>query len=197
MSAALIRAVSNGQQGHSHSNNSMNTGPHAASGEGIRHHDPHADPHAGHAAAHHAAPHRHGHHPHAPPPKKNMRIWYWLLGLSAAVGLAFLIAQLPPGLPHLTGAELSHQIEAAAKGASPEERHDGIVIRLLSSGGVMVVTADQVPPKLCVSAGWDLVKDGTLTINGVTPLRVSAARLAELCNANPPATLVWTPEPAS
>jgi hypothetical protein len=120
-----------------------------------------------------------------------------LLVSSAVIGVALLATQIPSrGLPHITGAALSHQIETAAKGVMPEGHLDGIVIRTVSSSGVIVVTAEQVPPKLCVSAGWDLVKDGTLSINGVTPMRVSAARLAELCNTNPPATLTWAPDPA-
>jgi len=187
MSAALITAVSKGHESHSHA--LKNPSSHHA-------HSPEAQPHPAEHPAKHGV---HKHHPHVPVPKKGVAAWTWQWFLVATIvaGGVLLAVELPTrGLPHLTGAELSHQIELAAKGTPLPPRKDGITIHILTGSGVNIVTAEAVPAKLCVSAGWDLAKDGTLSVNGITPMRISAARLAELCNANPPATLVWTPEPA-
>ena len=185
MSTVISSTVSHGQDSHSHLPHSKTHVSHPHHSDGTKDHG-----HNG-KASHHP-------HEHAKPAKSGMASWTWqwtllIFGLLLAGGLA--IYEWPAnGLSRTTGAELSHLIELASKGVPPAPRKDGIVVRTLSSSGVTVVTAEGVPPKLCVSAGWDLVKDGTLTINGVTPARVSAAKLAELCNAQPTATLTWMPE---
>ena len=56
------------------------------------------------------------------------------------------------------------------------------------------MTVEGVRPNECVSAGWDLVSKGVLTVNGVTPARVSAAKLNELCHNEDTATLAWVPK---
>lgn len=53
---------------------------------------------------------------------------------------------------------------------------------------------DRVQPKVCVMAAWELYRTGTVTVNGVTPQRVSAAVLVDLCNQGESATLMWTPK---
>lgn len=65
-------------------------------------------------------------------------------------------------------------------------------------GGVLsvddgTVTATDVPPQACVSAGARLVKKGIITVNGVTPVRVSSAILTELCYPGEKATLRFMP----
>ena len=184
MSTVISSTVSHGQDSHSHLPQTKVHVPH---------------PHHSDGAKDHGHPGKASHHPHAhkPPAKRGMAswTWQWTLLMAGLLGGGFAIYELPThGLPHITGAELSHQIELASKGVPPAPRKDGITIRTLSSSGVTVVTAEGVIPKLCVSAGWDLVKDGTLTINGITPARVSAAKLAELCNTQPTSTLTWMPE---
>ena len=200
MSTAYNPAVSRGLDAHGQVSQTTSHAPHGNS------HHPAGTPHtpAPHGHEHRAAPHAHhasggakSHAHHAPHPKaeKKPAGWAWLVALALMAGGGFLGVQLAGnGLPHVTGAELSHVIELASKGVPPAPRKDGIAIRTLSSSGVTVVTAENVPPKICVSAGWDLVKDGTLTVNGITPMRVSAAKLSELCYSGSSATITWMPD---
>lgn len=185
MSTVISSTVSHGQESHSHLPQTKDPASHSHHSDGTKDHG-----HNG-KAAHHA-------HDHKPPAKQGMATWTWqwtLLIFGVLLAGGFVVYLVPNNnLTHTTGAELSHLIELASKGVPPAPRKDGIVVRTLSSSGITVVTAEGVIPKLCVSAGWDLVKDGTLTINGVTPARVSAAKLSELCNAQPTATLTWMPE---
>ncbi|MBI3444158.1 MAG: hypothetical protein HY055_02030, partial [Magnetospirillum sp.] len=45
------------------------------------------------------------------------------------------------------------------------------------------------------SSGMKLVKKGLLSVNGVTPTRVSSAIITELCNKESGnATLMWAPK---
>jgi len=86
-------------------------------------------------------------------------------------------------------------MQAVAAGAPPPATGSGMVFHAERRNGQTIVTAENVPPGPCVSAGWKLVRRGTLTINGTTPTRVSAARLAELCNESATASVVWIPRP--
>lgn len=56
------------------------------------------------------------------------------------------------------------------------------------------IIATNVPAVACVTAGNRLVKKGIITINDVTPVRVSSAILTELCYTNEKATLKFTPK---
>jgi hypothetical protein len=89
---------------------------------------------------------------------------------------------------------LVSQMEAAAHGTVPSTNLFGGSLRVVAQSGSSVVTVDGIPAGECVSAGWDLVRKGVLTINGVTPVRVSAAKLNELCHDGDTATLVWAPK---
>ena len=61
---------------------------------------------------------------------------------------------------------------------------------------MLALVADHVPPSACVSVGWKLVRKGLLSINGTMPTRVSAAKLADLCNQEDgAAVLTWIPKP--
>jgi hypothetical protein len=57
----------------------------------------------------------------------------------------------------------------------------------------VTVTASEVPAKVCVAAGWELARKGTLAVNGTIPQHLSAARLSQLCFEDNNATLDWTP----
>jgi hypothetical protein len=93
---------------------------------------------------------------------------------------------------------LTAEIRVAAEGTGPATHGFGGALTVTTVGGRPMVTAEAVPAKACVTAGWQLVRKGVLSINGVTPLRVSAARLAELCNsAGGLATITWMPKPRS
>jgi hypothetical protein len=47
--------------------------------------------------------------------------------------------------------------------------------------GRVVVTVEGIPANACVSAGIRLAHVGVVSVNGNTPLRVSASRLSALC----------------
>lgn len=97
-----------------------------------------------------------------------------------------------------TESPLTAQIRMAADGAIPVTHVFGGTITVDTSGGSPVVIAEGIPPKACVTAGWQLVRKGTIAINGVAPLRVSAARITELCNrGDGDATIVWRPKAIS
>ncbi|MFD2233972.1 hypothetical protein [Phaeospirillum tilakii] len=126
---------------------------------------------------------------------------YALAGGLAATLLAaatvWLLIRADHGVPSAAGAEqfLDHMV-AAAGGVAPPPSPGGPVFHVeRKSNGQIVVTAERVPPGPCVSAGWKLVRRGMLSINGITPTRVSAARLADLCNQSDSATVVWIPRP--
>lgn len=97
----------------------------------------------------------------------------------------------PPAKPERP---LVVQMEAAAHGTVPASNLFGGTLSAAREGGHTVITVDGVPSGECVSAGWELVHKGLLTINGVTPNRVSANRINELCHAQDPATLIWMPK---
>ncbi|CAA7613839.1 hypothetical protein [Magnetospirillum sp. SS-4] len=87
------------------------------------------------------------------------------------------------------------QMERAAGGTAFDRTVYGGPMRVERKGNQIVITAIGVPPAVCVSVGWKLVRKGLLSINGVTPVRVSAAKLSELCNQDTEsATLTWAPK---
>lgn len=151
---------------------------------------------SGHPAHHPPAPHtKH------PPPKPNRGKMIGLIvgavALAGAIGawVAFSPSS-PPGLPSGAAETFFAQMQQAAAGEQIETSVFNGAIRTEHKGGVTLVTAENVPPPICVSVGWKLVRRGMLTINGITPMRVSAARLAELCNETEGnATLQWAPRP--
>jgi hypothetical protein len=118
------------------------------------------------------------------------------LGALAAWGLAR--PSQPAGPPAGTADTFLDQMQQAANGAPLETNIFGGTLRLERKSGLTLVSTDSIPPGICVSVGWKLVRKGTLTINGITPVRVSAARLADLCNqpGHPTASLIWAPRPA-
>lgn len=86
------------------------------------------------------------------------------------------------------------QMEAATRGNIPASNIFGGALRVSVQNGRTVVTVEGIPAGECVSAGWDLVRKGILTVNGVTPNRVSAAKLNDLCHDEDTATLIWSPK---
>jgi len=146
-------------------------------------------------------------HAHSPtkkhPPPKRKRGMLIASSIGGAVAVAGAIAAWwafspasPPGLPSGAADIFFAQMQQAAAGEGIETSVFHGAIRTERKGGVTLVTAENVPPSLCVSVGWKLVRRGVLTINGITPMRVSAARLADLCNQSEnTATLLWAPRP--
>jgi hypothetical protein len=94
--------------------------------------------------------------------------------------------------PKRQAAALVSQIKAAVANRAVGAPLFGSAPLVQRSPQEVVVTVDRIPPKVCVLASWDLYRLGIITINGVTPNRVSAARLVELCNEFDTASLSWT-----
>jgi hypothetical protein len=115
-----------------------------------------------------------------------------LAAMAAAAALAGYLINRDTSGPGASPDALATQMEAALHGAAPSLNVYG--------GPLMVdqgsVTAAGIPPGACVSVGWQLVRKGLLSVNGVMPSRVSAAKLSELCNLYDIATISWTPKQA-
>lgn len=137
--------------------------------------------HPGHPG--HAAPH-HGH---------SSVVWGVILGVIAlAIVGIFVVRSRAPAGP--TAAQFVEQMERAAQGDAAPSHLFGGGLAVAMNGGRATVTAENVPSKVCVLAGWPLSRKGIVSINGVTPARISAAGLATICNREgTSATLSWTP----
>ena len=110
-------------------------------------------------------------------------------GVAAIAVWSHLQEELPPS------AHLVFEMRLAARGAGPLNHIFGGALKVIETVSAFTITAEGVPQKACVSAAWDLVHVGRVAVNGVTPGRVSAAVLAELCaSAGENATIVWIPK---
>jgi hypothetical protein len=88
-------------------------------------------------------------------------------------------------------------INVATTAADAQSKFGG-KIKFKRAGGHGTVIADAVPPAICAASGWELVHQGTLTVNGVTPRRVSSALITELCyDTDGTVTLIWEPKDQS
>lgn len=123
----------------------------------------------------------HAQHPHGKKPRSTGRVrrlilWEWGIVLALLSGLA------------ITVMVISHAPD-------PKSDADALVARMKAAAvGRPYVVMGKVPPKVCVMAGWELYRTGLITVNGVTPQRISAAILVDLCNQGETATLQWTPK---
>jgi hypothetical protein len=136
---------------------------------------------------------------HGSVPRRRRR--RWPLVVAAVVGMAVMVvvawkAMQQAGEEDLTpGAQLAEQMAQAAQGVGPATHLFGGALRVEIFDGRPVVVAEEVPPRMCVAAGWDLKGEGVLTINGITAPRLSAAKISELCNLGKTATIQWMPRP--
>ena len=119
--------------------------------------------------------------------------WVILLLLGAAGTFAWIYSPSSEKTKEMTSAFVK-QIEGAIHGTAPAHHVFGGRLRVANFDHRDVVVAEEVPAKACVSGGWELVQRGSLSINGVTPQRVSAALLAEMCSTEGGATLIWSPK---
>jgi len=116
------------------------------------------------------------------------------LAATVALGVAVLALKPRNTAPSPSPESFAAQMNQAANGEAVTTSVYGGAIRVERKGNQVTVSADNVPSGVCVSVGWKLVRKGILSINGTTPLRVSAAKLAELCNQEDGnAALSWTP----
>jgi hypothetical protein len=138
-------------------------------------------------------------HPHHPPPRRSA--WQGRLVGAALLlafawgGVALVMRGRAPGTAEQSAATLIEQMELAGRGGGPNTHVFGGALKVEKAGGGTVVVAEKVPPRICVEAGWALVRKGRLTINGDTPARVSAGKITELCNQEEgAATIAWVPK---
>jgi hypothetical protein len=141
---------------------------------------------------------------HPPAPHKPGGAWTKTLALAgivmlvAALGAGALLLQpkFKDGGAAATPEAFAEQMEAAARAGGGTIPHVfGGTIRTERNGSMLALVADNVPPSACVSVGWKLVRKGLLSINGTMPLRVSAAKLSDLCNQEDGgAVLTWIPK---
>lgn len=138
--------------------------------------------------------------PKKPPKRQTSRVLSGVIAivvLTSAIGGGAIAWRLwsDRNSASLEAAQFTRQIVAAAAGAPNAETPLGGTIELQKNEKHTVVIATHVPPKLCASSGWDLVHQGVLTINGITPKRVSWTVITELCDADEAsATLMWEPK---
>ena len=91
--------------------------------------------------------------------------------------------------------KFARQIMDAPQGNGPDTHMFGGSLKVVLLGGRPVVVAEKVPPPICAAAGWTLVRGGVLSINGVTPNRISAGKITELCNSEDgDASIMWSPK---
>jgi len=148
---------------------------------------------------------RHPHpHPHPVRPAGQRRssgrmrrliVWEWavVLALLSGLGITLLLISHGPD-PRRDADAVVGRMKAALAGRPLGDPLFGTYPVLSGGGTERRVTMGRVPPKVCVLAAWDLYRIGTISVNGVTPQRVSAAKLIELCNDGEAATLMWSPK---
>jgi hypothetical protein len=139
---------------------------------------------------HHHAPAHHHHPSHTPQKHGHGGLIAALIGAMitlAAAGM-WLGRETPPD-PTET---LLEQVRDAAQGTVAPVHAFGGGLTAIRSGGRIHVIAQGLPSKACVQVGWRLAREGTVIVDGVLPVRLSAAKLAELC-AGDGATLTWIP----
>ena len=82
-----------------------------------------------------------------------------------------------------------------SQGPDPKSETEALVARMRAAAvGRLSVSVDKVSPKVCVLASWELSRSGVISVNGLTPPRISAAILVDLCNQEEMATLTWVPK---
>lgn len=148
------------------------------------------------------------HHPHHPAKPVRRRkssgrlsrliLVEWGVVLALLSGLAITLIAMSHGPdPRREADALVSQMKAALAGRPLGAPLFDTLPSVSGGGREILVTMTNIPPKVCVLASWDLYRLGTVTVNGVTPQRVSAARLVDLCNEATPATIIWMPKPAN
>ena len=144
----------------------------------------------------------HPHHAHPIRPRRStssrrlarLIFWEWTVVLVLLAGLGITVLALshtpdPQGAANALVAQMKAALARRPLGAALF----GTYPVVSGAGRETMVTMTGVPPKVCVLASWDLYRLGTVTINGVTPQRVSPAKLVDLCYEGEMATIGWSP----
>ena len=146
----------------------------------------------------------HGNHPAHPVKPRRRRssgrlrrliAWEWaiVLGLLSGLAITLVVLSRGPDARHEADAVVG-QMKAAMMGQPLRTDLPESYPVVWGEGREMMVTMSGIPAKVCVLASWDLYRQGTITVNGITPQRVSAAKLVDLCNEKTPATIIWSPK---
>ena len=127
---------------------------------------------------------------------RRLIVWEWavVLGLMSGLAITLIILSHGPDPRHQADALIGQMKAALAGRPLGDPLFDSYPV-VSGAGRETMVTITGVPAKVCVLASWDLYRLGTITVNGVTPQRVSAAKLVDLCNDATPATIIWSPKP--
>lgn len=130
-------------------------------------------------------------------PRRSGHGLLYALGGGAAIAAALAAWVLWPAATAKTDPTdtlLDQMHHAAAGNVAPTHAFGGS-LAVTYGNGRMNVSAEGLPGKACVQVGWHLAKEGTIIVNGVLPMRLSAARLSELCSEREGgATLTWVPD---
>ena len=142
-------------------------------------------------------------HPHPAPAGKGRKskgrirrliAWEWGIVLCLLSGLLITLLAISHGPdPKRQAADLVEELRSVAASRPIGDPMFGVFPSVLGSGREMKIAVSKVPPKICVLASWDLYRLGGIAVNNVTPARVSAAKLVELCNLEATATIIWFP----
>ena len=119
--------------------------------------------------------------------------WGIVLALLSGLAITLIVMSRGPD-PRREADALVGQMKAALAGRPLGAPLFDTLPSVSGGGREVLVTMTNIPPKVCVLASWDLYRLGTITVNGVTPQRVSAAKLVDLCNEATPATIIWMPK---
>ena len=120
-----------------------------------------------------------------------------LLSCAAVLGLVWMRGQSDQDTNFSDAKKLTTQIIEVADGAEDAVNSFGGHIKRKKSDGHRVIVIDKVPPRVCAASGWELQHKGILTVNGVTPKRISSAIITEMCyNGGGDVTISWEPREA-
>jgi hypothetical protein len=115
------------------------------------------------------------------------------IALLCLMGGGILLINKTPHAEPATASRLIAQITAAAHGSGAVSHAYGGALSVDWHSDDVTVTAERVPPKACLQTGWVLAQKGTVTVNNIYAPRLTAAKLAEMCNlSNGGAKIVWT-----
>ena len=92
---------------------------------------------------------------------------------------------------------LARDIQQVATGAVLVTHSLGGAIRPHTYAGRFAVTAEKVPPKVCINVAWQLANLGNVLINNRMPKKLSPQTLKQLCNFyRQGAAITWMPRQA-